>query len=259
MANYLDKEWLTPWEAVQVLVAADPAFGPDVADLAPEKRIRDLGVPAVLIGLHRDDRLNRFLFQMERVEGHDLPGDDQQSSVASQREFTHGNRAVGAFREAIERIGREWAAGRIEASRLPANHDEMGALSAYLIDFRRGSLECWPPGIQLRLRRNSIVRCCVSVTEKNSAANSGTGRRGGVSDWGPVIIEIVKRLLEKNGPISADDPEWNSQSKVVEAVRCALSKRYPNKDIETDGPQNTTLKKFVRLGLEKADARLECD
>jgi hypothetical protein len=65
-----------------------------------------------------------------------------------------------------------------------------------------------------------------------------------------VIIGLVGQLIRDLGLLRHDDPGWNCQAKVVAAVWEKLTKLYPAR-MEDGGPGDTTLKKYVRLGLEK--------
>jgi hypothetical protein len=224
--DWNNSAWLTPWQAVQLVVSRDSRYGAKVAKRIPEAKVKRTTYLGAFLELHR----------------------------------THAvlKRAVGLFRRAMGKV-EEWCrSGHLEAKSISADGQvrlvDAVEFSAYSINFDGGTFK----GEQLRLKRDDLIRLCASSMPPPrdgkaiapEAQIKRARRRGGrVSNWGPVIIEIVGRLVEKEGPPSRDDPRWNSQGKVVDAVRTEIQRRYSDTDIEQAGPRETTLKKYVGEAL----------
>jgi hypothetical protein len=120
--------WLTPWQAVQLVVSHDSRYGSKVAKKIPEVKVKRTTYLGAFLDLHR----------------------------------THPvlNRAVGLFRRAIEKVD-EWSrSGRIEAKSISEDGQVrlVGTVefSAHSINFNRGTFK----GEQLRLKRDDLIQLC---------------------------------------------------------------------------------------------------
>jgi hypothetical protein len=120
--------WLTPWQAVQLVVSHDSRYGSKVARRIPEAKVKRTTYLGAFLELHR----------------------------------THPvlNRAVGLFRKAVEKVG-EWSqSGRIEAKSISEDGQVRLAdtveFSVHSINFNRGTFK----GEQLRLKRDDLIQLC---------------------------------------------------------------------------------------------------
>jgi hypothetical protein len=126
--DWNNSAWLTPWQAVLLVVSHDSRYGAKVAKRIPEAKVKRTTFLGAFLELHR----------------------------------THPvlNRAVGLFRRAMKKVN-EWSqSGHIEAKSISADGQvrlvDTVEFSAHSINFDRGTFK----GEQLRLRRDDLVRLC---------------------------------------------------------------------------------------------------
>jgi hypothetical protein len=134
--------WLSPWQLVQLIVALDPAFGPEIARLAPERQVRDVGYNSLFLSLQRSG-----------------------ARAVTYDKLLWGNRAVGAFYGAMEKIDGWCKAGRITAKRRSKTGDlvlvDPAEFTANKINFEKGTIGRSPAEPeQLFLNRDDTINLC---------------------------------------------------------------------------------------------------
>jgi hypothetical protein len=75
-------------------------------------------------------------------------------------------------------------------------------------------------------------------------SGSHPGGRPPVVNWS-MVGEEVFRLMTDNGEFSADDPEWNAQARLEEAIAAFCAKKFKQR------PSVTTIRRHIRGPLER--------
>jgi hypothetical protein len=76
------------------------------------------------------------------------------------------------------------------------------------------------------------------------AATPHPGGRKPVADW-KMVEEEIFRLMNYHGEFSSDDPEWNAQARLEEAIADFCEDKFKKL------PSETTIKEHVRQTLER--------
>ena len=75
-------------------------------------------------------------------------------------------------------------------------------------------------------------------------SESHPGGRPPVVNWSMVDKEVF-RLMDDNGEFSADDPDWNAQARLEEAIAAFCAKKFKQR------PSVTTIRRHIREPLER--------
>jgi hypothetical protein len=202
--------WLSPWRQVQLIVALDPAFVPDVARLAPERQVGEAGVNALFLSLHHNPELEQFTYPIDNL--------------------LHGNRAVGAFRGAMEKITDWCTEGRIACKRKSKTGDlvlvDPAEFAANKINFEKGMIGRSPAEPeQLFLNRDDTVNLCApsAAPPKDGAcaADAGTATqgapRGEAAERSP--SPLLTKLVSALQTISPEGPSGLRHSELETAIK----------------------------------------
>jgi hypothetical protein len=255
--------WLSPWQLVQLIVALDPAFGPEVARLAPEHQVRDVGCNVLFLSLHRSGA---------------------RAVAPPSDKLLWGSRAVGAFRAAMEKISDWCKAGRIAAKRRSKTGDlvlvDSAEFRANKINFEKGTIGRSPAETeQLFLNRDDTINllapstpaptkdresagngaeiaesppCTAAVAALTQKAPKTATKRGGSTrgiDWA-MVDEEVSRLVDENGDFVPADPNWDCQARLEKAIRDFIKETFKNSQaVKDEGPAESTLRSHVTQSL----------
>jgi hypothetical protein len=83
-----------------------------------------------------------------------------------------------------------------------------------------------------------------STTATTLKRRTASDKRAGkpIQHHAPTYQSLLDQLFEEHGPLSDDDPEWNANARVVDAVAAAFQKKHPKEKLAGD----TWLRDVVR-------------
>jgi hypothetical protein len=233
-----------------------------MAKLVPEKWVHEDGLAVVFRTL-----------RLRSVPSFDILRNPRALRLRGDRIPMRANRF---FREACAKVDKWCRAGRVAAELHPlsggAPRRVTSEFSTRDLDFARARLDgetvrllradilkvlgeekepespnAEAPEVAASNRAEDVASKVASPKQRRKAAHRGGG---GVSPLGSEIIRITCELMEDEGDIANFQPSWNSKAKVGKRVRKALVKAYPD-ETKDGGPSDSTLKKYVSLGIDK--------
>ena len=219
-----DNAWLTPWEAVQLVVSVHPAGGHCMAKLVPEKWVHEDGLAVVFRTL-----------RLRSVPAFDILRNPRALRFRKLRGDRIPMRANRFFREACAKVDKWCRAGRVAGELHPlsggAPRRVTSEFSTSDLDFERGRLG----GARVFLRRTDLVNLCSGTnlltaeleTKPVAPLASKTGRRGRAPcvDWA-MVDQRVFDLMEYHDEFTAGDLDWNAQARLERAIKDFIGERF---------------------------------
>jgi hypothetical protein len=147
-------------------------------------------------------------------------------------ELPRDSRDALACGNALGFLAANVSAGKISAQgiRKGTEHDgpkpiNTAELRTGILKVWDGTLECRTDGEGGRLYRSVFLSMADLNRAIGAPATKGKGGRKPIVDWGVVFVEL-ERLMDHHNEFSPDDPEWNAQARLVEALQKFCSDKF---------------------------------